>query len=58
MLAAGDKAEKVRRRATAALGELLFYVATQGPAPEPFAPVGLPIYDKWARATVSDCKAC
>ncbi len=28
-LVAGDKAEKVQRRATAALGELLFYIATQ-----------------------------
>lgn len=30
-LAAGDKEEKVQRRATAALGELLFYIASRGP---------------------------
>lgn len=39
MLAAEDKAEKVQRKAVAALGELLFFISHQGPAPEAFAPV-------------------
>ncbi len=37
-LAASDKSEKVQRRATAALGELLFYIAST--VPEVQAPGG------------------
>jgi hypothetical protein len=39
MLAAGDKSERVQRKAVAAFGELLFFISHQGPAQEAFAPV-------------------
>ena len=42
MLAAGDKSERVQRKAVAAFGELLFFISHQGPAQEVFAPVRHP----------------
>lgn len=42
MLAAGDKSERVQRKAVAAFGELLFFISHQGPAHEVFAPVRHP----------------
>jgi hypothetical protein len=49
MLAAGDKSERVQRKAVAAFGELLFFISHQGPAQEVFAPV---------RHPALKCRAC
>jgi hypothetical protein len=49
MLAAGDKSERVERKAVAAFGELLFFISHQGPAQEVFAPVRHPALECCAR---------
>lgn len=61
MLAAGDKSERVQRKAVAAFGELLFFISHQGPAQEVFAPVRHPevnqtgAWVRWQQGRMSSC---